>query len=746
MATKPGVMDADSSSSEVAASGGVVRRLTLLYVFALSTVAVLSIGAQWLVQRQLQTGESDSRVINLAGRQRMLSQRLAKAALRLEASDPAVRTDALGELDETLRGWKATHRGLQRGSTELQLPGANSAPVAKLFARIEPHFEVMRDAAERLLEAEASARDTDAIAAIQHHEGEFLAGMDALVYQYVGEAEQRVARLRRLELAILGLTLAVLLVEGMVVFRPAVRRIERTVARLASVSDRLRVARDDAEQANAAKTRFLANVSHELRTPMTAVLGMNELARNAKTDAERADYLSIVDEAGETLLALLNDLIDLARIDSDELTLEAAPFAAGAPVSRVSRMMQSAADEKGIALRSPSAPTAFPKVLGDRRRIEQVLINFVSNAIKSTEQGAVTVRCDVLETTPERQRLRYRVSDTGVGIAAADQQRIFEPFTQLPDGRNGATGGAGLGLAICRRIASAMGAQIEIESEPGVGTTLSLTCELPIASSEREASKPDAAPRTQPLRVLVVEDVEVNRKLLGELLRRAGHVVDLAGSAAEATDAAASARPDLALIDLHLPDADGVAVAEALRGLARTAGRSAPKTVCVTAAAEAEVDPRIGRVFDAVLVKPVRGPALLSAIASLFRADDSGADSSRLEEASASVATEEAYQAELAAAFLRCAEPQVEALRGSIVEQRFDDARVIAHRLAGQVAYFDAPDLRAMLHRCEAACLDRDVAMVADLEPRLGASIGELVDRLRTQNATAPTPGLETAT
>ncbi|MEM6655763.1 MAG: histidine kinase dimerization/phospho-acceptor domain-containing protein, partial [Planctomycetota bacterium] len=379
--TVPGASpEAADEQPSPSASG---RRLTLLYIFALSTVAVLSVGAQLLIQRQLHTGEGDSRVINFAGRQRMLSQRLAKSALRLKSVDADGRTESLAELKETVDLWTRTHDGLLQGDAELRLPGGNSPAVTELFAVIEPDYLAMAAAARTLLTGDAgSPPDREAIATIQRHENRFLTGMDEIVSQYVLEAEHRVERLSRLELAILALTLLVLLAEGVLIFRPAVRRIEQAVSRLETVSDRLRRAKDEAEHGNAAKTRFLANVSHELRTPMTAVLGMTELAQETQDDEERTGYLKIVEEAGESLLSLLNDLIDTARIDAGELELVVAPFDPQEVVERVSRMMRFAGREKGLELVVEKPPQRLPMLLGDARRLEQILLNLIGNAIK----------------------------------------------------------------------------------------------------------------------------------------------------------------------------------------------------------------------------------------------------------------------------------------------------------------------------------------------------------------------------
>jgi hypothetical protein len=332
------------------ASATGARRLTILYIVALSTVALLTIGAQVLVQWQLESSQTDSRVINIAGRQRMLSQRLAKSSLQLEAdseeSDPAVKQEMAAALAE----WQSNHNGLQHGDHSNGLKGQLSPQLTKLFAEVRPHYEAICLAAQKQIIAKPGEDVSASVRNIREHESAFLEGMDDIVSQCVLEAEGRVARLRNSELALLALTLLVLVAEGLFIFKPAVRQIKQVVARLEATGARLMVAKEEAEAANEAKTRFLANVSHELRTPMTAVLGMTELARES-TDPERRDhYLTIVEQAGQSLLRLLNDLIDTAKIEAAELELRETPFQPVAVNRRVAELLRSLAAAKGLDL------------------------------------------------------------------------------------------------------------------------------------------------------------------------------------------------------------------------------------------------------------------------------------------------------------------------------------------------------------------------------------------------------------
>lgn len=700
---------------------GEARRLTLLYIAALSTVAVLSIGAQWLVQRQLSTGEGDSRVINIAGRQRMLSQRLSKAALLLRDPDDASRRDTLKELGETLEDWSAHHRGLIEGDPQLDLPGDPSPQVAALFAEITPHFQAMRAAALRLLERETPAEAAaESIDQIQGHEAAFLAGMDDIVTQYVAEAEARVDRLRRLETVLLALTLAVLLAEGLFIFRPASLRIRQTLSKLESVGRRLRAAKEEAERANAAKTRFLANVSHELRTPMTAVLGMTELARESTDDVQRSRYLSIVEEAGESLLSLLNDLIDVARIDADKLILNAEPFNPHQVAARCVRLMAPTARAKGVELRADRA-ASVAWVAGDRQRITQVLLNLVNNAIKATESGSVTITCDASPTGDGEVALTYTVRDTGVGITEADQKRIFDPFVQVDRPETAKRGGAGLGLSITRRLVEAMDGSIRLSSKLGRGSTVTVSLTLPEANASAPVSSddPPTGATLDGLRLLVVEDTAANQLFIKTVLEDAGCQVTVAGDGETASRLFRDGPFDAVLADMMLTGIDGAETARRLRRIAAEREQAAPPILCLTADTSAPSRPEVTGAFDGFLTKPFRRDALIKLLA----------ESAGREAASAEVSgNDDRLLRELSDAFQEILPAELAELKRASEELDLPSVRLIAHRLKGQVGYFDVGELERLLGRLERAAGGGDAQQTRDLVAAVDPLLLSLLD------------------
>lgn len=696
----------------------------MLYIVALSAVALLSIGAQWLIQQQLTRGEGDSRIVNIAGRQRMLSQRLTKAALQLNAENAEPHPEDMQELEDTLLEWETNHTGLQTTEPQGLLHEMNSQEVQKLFASIRPHFEAMQQAATHIVDQTAPVSDiSQPVAVIEQHEGPFLEGMDRVVSQYVEEAEAKVTRLRRLEYTLLLLTLTILATEGLLIFRPAVRRIENAVEHLATLSERLRTARDQAERANAAKTRFLANVSHELRTPMTAVLGMTELARTADDEAKRQEHLAIIEEAGTSLLGLLNDLIDLAAIDANKLKLEVAAFQPARLTRRVVSMMQPAAEAKGLKLVDEKSTDADLHVMGDERRVQQVLLNLVGNAIKCTPAGSVTVRCLATSADEGQICLTWEVADTGIGIGEDEQKRIFEPFTQLEGDGSKDKKGVGLGLSICRRIADAMQGTFDVTSKVGHGTTIRFSCRFWVAGDPGGDSESPAHLALPPLKLLLVEDTELNQILFRELLEREGHQVVIASSGEEAIEFYERESFDCMLIDLQLPGIDGIETARCLRIIDARLQRTPTPKISITA----DTLPNNMEVFDAVLTKPITRQRLLAGLHDLL------SSTSVPEDTDGKNLVDDSLYHDLANTYLTIAPQQLAEIDGALAQGDLKSASLVVHRLRGQIAYFDSGPIVNELLALENTCARGNFEAVTCDWPNIRDRLQSLCESLQQE-------------
>jgi PAS domain S-box-containing protein len=341
------------------------------------------------------------------------------------------------------------------------------------------------------------------------------------------------------------------------------------------------------ERAMQAKSEFLANMSHEIRTPMNGLLATMELLLDAGVSAEQREHVDTMRSCGETLLALVNDVLDLSKMEAGRLTLERIPFAPDRLVSEAVALIAPMAAPRQLRL-VRELPEGLPAVIGDPQRLRQVLLNLLSNAVKFTHTGSVTVGV-TCERHESDATLTFLVRDTGIGIPADVQQRIFEPFTQADNSTTRRFGGTGLGLTICRRLIAAMGGKLTLESEPGKGSTFRATISMPLGTAA-DASPSSLSPAVirrsaRELRILLAEDNLINQKVAVALLSKMGHQVRIAEDGIRAVEAAQETDYDLVLMDCEMPEMDGFEATRAIRRLQR--GRELP-IVAMTAYAMPE--------------------------------------------------------------------------------------------------------------------------------------------------------------
>jgi len=370
--------------------------------------------------------------------------------------------------------------------------------------------------------------------------------------------------------------------------------------------------RELAEQSSLAKTHFLATMGHEVRTPMSGVMGMAELLLATPLSAPQRRYAESIQQAGQHLLRLVDDALDLARIEADKLTLLIAPFATRALLQQVRQLLQPLAERKGLAFAFDITDAVPHWLAGDADRIRQILLNLASNAIKFTEHGAVTLHVNWLDDA-----LHLVVSDTGPGLNAEQCQRIFARFEQAEGARTASRyGGSGLGLAICQELAAAMGGTIRVHSHPGRGARFTVCLPLAIARAPvTDAPTASPAAKNTGQRVLLVEDDSTVAEVISGLLHARGHDVVHAGHGLQAISALEEQAFDLAFIDLDLPGLDGLALTQ----LIRSRGYRLP-LLAITARADAEAEPAARAAgMDDFLRKPLTGQHLHDAMARFTR-------------------------------------------------------------------------------------------------------------------------------
>ncbi|MGZ4504899.1 MAG: response regulator [Nocardioidaceae bacterium] len=405
--------------------------------------------------------------------------------------------------------------------------------------------------------------------------------------------------------------------------RSMARQVSDQLGRVAErerTADELAAARDAAMEASRLKSDFLATMSHEIRTPMNGVIGLNDLLLRTGLDGHQRRLAEGVQGAGRALLAVINDILDFSKIEAGKLQLESVDFEVQPVFEAVAAMLAETAHEKGIELVVGVRPEVPERLNGDPTRLSQVLVNLVSNAVKFTAAGEVVIRCGVVPgagtgTGEGDVVLRVEVTDTGIGIPEAKQAGLFEPFSQADASTTRTHGGTGLGLAISRQLVAAIGGDIGVFSEPGVGSTFWFTGRFQ-ASGTTAASRPSGQHVLHGRRALVVDDNESNRVVVAELLADWEMAVDEAPGADDAlrklrAARAAGAPYDVVLLDLLMPGRDGLQLAEAIRALT---GSASPRLLLLSSTDDVDQE-RVRRAGISVnLTKPLARSALFDGL------------------------------------------------------------------------------------------------------------------------------------
>jgi PAS domain S-box-containing protein len=522
-------------------------------------------------------------------------------------------------------------------------------------------------------------------------------------------------------------------------------------------------AREAAMAATRAKSEFLANMSHEIRTPLNAIVGLGHLLQRSELPPRQREYVDKIQASSQMLLQAVNDVLDVSKIEANKLELEQTPFDLGALLDSVSDVLTVPARDKGLSLRLEVDRDVPPRLLGDPIRLGQVITNLAGNGVKFTERGVVTVGVENAGPADHpggpAVSLRFFVRDTGIGIASAQKERIFEPFTQADGSTTRRFGGTGLGLTICRQLVEMMGGKLEVESAPGVGSTFSFTVSFLLQLQPVAEGAPDAAGEPSSftalrslrgLRVLVAEDNAINQEVARELLEAAGMTVVIADNGRQAVDAATSpgARFDAILMDLQMPEMDGIEATGKIRAHAIASG--VPIIAMTAHALPSERDRCLAGGMNDHVPKPIEPAKLYTALAHWVKAPEGVPDLPGVDVSGAlgRLGGDQALYHRLLANLLREWDDALTALEGALGGGDPAAVRRVAHTLKGTSATLGVLPLASEAAALEKATVEGDRAAVASavrgMRDRTAGFIAVLAPRLRpAPQAPRAEPGVE---
>lgn len=587
---------------------------TKSYILALSLVAILSISAYVIMHKVITSQNDRAAVINVSGRQRMLSQRIGLYSEYLASGKASEAIENRNKLRGLLEKFLDNHQRLMSGEADL---GDTVTEVRQIYFGSNDHLDVdmkLFDQAVTALiktdlnNAEVVEQRVSKIRALQE---QILPKLDLVVQANQRDNELQISRLRTLDTTILLFTLSLLLIEAFFIFRPMVK----SIARLFNAAVE---ARETAIKATNEKSTFLATVTHEIRTPMTGVLGITESLLDSEEDNIRRDQLNVLRTLSENLITMVNNILDYSKIEAGKMTLEKIDFSIEGVAKDTQNLFESSAMRKLISLTSTVDPGIPVASLGDPTRLRQVVTNFVGNALKFTPQGGrIEVSYKALDLDEKNFVLRIEVKDTGPGIFKSSQAKLFSNYSQADQTVARKYGGTGLGLSICKQIADTMGGKVGVESEEGKGATFWFEAKLERGHGAYNLvsvkTHTPANGWASGLRVLVVEDNEVTMKIVKGQLTKMGFGVEEAVNGVEGLNLAADNAYDFVLMDCEMPEMDGFEACSRLRDIELKTGAQPVPVFAMTAHAAEDVRDRCFEAgMNSIVTKPIRYEALSS--------------------------------------------------------------------------------------------------------------------------------------
>lgn len=554
---------------------------------ALIVIALLVTSSAVGIQFLLNTKKDDAQIINIAGMQRMLSQKIALYShqmTQITPSEESNRQALTATLLNALARFEQNHWFLVREDAKNNTAPHLSDVVNGLYFDAQNGQKALHTRVIEYIEhgRQLAQGNTDEVVMFQWRNSEkLLSDLDELVSQFELEANARVRFLSRLELLLWLLTIGVLVIELFFIFRPMERRVRDAFKIAEDERNKAIAAQLQAEQANQAKSQFLAARSHELRTPMNGIFGMIELAASEKLEKKRRDFLHKARVSGEQLLRIINDILDIAKIEASKIDLESKDFELNKMLDAALAPVAISCEKKGLVFEYV-ALSAIPNwVTGDVTRLGQVLNNLLSNALKFTDEGKIRVTANV-KVINRAFELEFSVTDTGIGMTSSQLSTVFDKFTQADNSTTRVYGGTGLGLAISKELVQLMGGDIRVESEAGVGSQFWVN--VPLKRSEQKHALSRHSDVSSGRRVAIVDDLDTSRHYLASILSQLNITCDHYGSANAFLEADnQSCEYKVVVVDLHMPEMDGVTMIDQLRS---RCSDDCPKFILVSAAAD----------------------------------------------------------------------------------------------------------------------------------------------------------------
>ena len=491
------------------------------------------------------------------------------------------------------------------------------------------------------------------------------------------------------------------------------------------------LAEEKAERASRAKSDFLATMSHEIRTPLNSIIGMADVLSSTPLAPDQKRYVEVFQRNGLNLLNLINDILDLSKVESGKVELENVAMDLREVISRAMEVTDGRAKRKGLGLHHDIAPGVPLYLMGDPNRLRQILINLLGNAIKFTEHGHLEVRVDQDPEDSLPGCLRFAVFDTGIGIPEDKVNLVFESFTQADSSITRNYGGTGLGLTISRQLVELMGGRIWVESQVGHGSTFFFTVKLGVGEAfpSAPALSASAASRDLGLRILLVDDSDDNRFLVLSYLKDASCSIEIATNGSEGLDKFRASRFDVVLMDVEMPVMDGYSAAREIRRYEQAAGINATPVVALTAHAFADMAQKSNDAgFTSYLTKPIRKATLLDSLASLSgrSAIEPPAATPPLESTDGLLIHVEQGMEDVVPAYLEKRRKDVLTYSQALANQDFETLRMLGHKMKGTGAGYGFPVLTEIGSAIEEAALRKDAGRIAAGVDRLAWYAGNV--------------------